>query len=205
MTCTGCGAPVADSLHVCPYCGARITFEALGMTGGLSREARGGLRVEGDAHVVVGVSEGPPRPCPFCGGPSARNDETCPHCGSRLILRSLWLRRLVVSGGGRLTVHAEGRVSIGRPPAAPGLLDASLRGDVAAVRARIEAGDELDGAGADGLSALHLAAARGHTDVVRYLAAMGATLDDKDAEGRTRTPRLPTSPCCDINSNSDTD
>ena len=56
---------------------------------------------------------------------------------------------------------------------------------LAAIKARLDAGDELDGAGDDGVGPLHAAAWSGTLDAVRYLIAMGATLDDTDAHQRT--------------------
>jgi len=185
MKCTKCGAPIADSVAICPYCGVKITFEALGMTGGLTTDKRGGLEIADGAHVVVGASAGETRPCPYCGSPSERDAEMCPHCGSRLVIRSLWMRRLVITRGGSMTVHSGGQVRIGRPPGALQLIAAAAHGDLAAMRARVDAGDELDGAEDDGVGPLHAAAWHGRTEAARFLVAMGATLDDTDAHGRT--------------------
>ena len=186
MKCPHCGSPVADTLRLCPYCDKKIGIEALGMHGGLESDGRGGLTIGAGAHVVVGAAAGEERQCPFCGARNAASEKRCAYCKSKIVLESLWMRRLVVKGGGSLHVKAGGKVHIGRPrPASQALLAASAAGDLAAIKARLDAGDEIDGASEDGVAALHAAAWRGPIEAVRYLLAMGATVTDKDAHGRT--------------------
>lgn len=53
------------------------------------------------------------------------------------------------------------------------------------MKARLDEGDEIDGADEDGVGPLHAAASTGSLEAVQYLVAMGATLDDRDAHRRT--------------------
>ena len=62
-----------------------------------------------------------------------------------------------------------------------GLLSAARAGDVAAVVAALEAGAPVDRAEGDGMTALHWAAERGHSDVAARLVEAGA-----DVQARTR-------------------
>lgn len=185
MKCPHCGAPVADTLRVCPYCDRKLGIEALGMHGGLRSDEAGGLTIDGGARVVVGAAAGEERECPFCGARTPAVEKHCAYCRSKIVLESLWMRRLVITGGGSLHVLSGGQVRIGRPPESFELLAASARGDLAAIKARLDAGDEIDGAGDDGVGPLHAAAWAGQLEAVRYLVAMGATLDDTDAHRRT--------------------
>ena len=54
--------------------------------------------------------------------------------------------------------------------------DAAMSSDVAAVRALITAGEDVNGAQGDGMTALHWAARRGETEMVRMLVAAGANV-----------------------------
>ena len=54
--------------------------------------------------------------------------------------------------------------------------DAAMQADVAAVRALIVAGEDVNAAQGDGMTALHWAARRGETDMVRMLIAAGANV-----------------------------
>ena len=54
------------------------------------------------------------------------------------------------------------------------------------VRSAVEAGMDVNGIDpAQKLTALHMAAYNGHTETVKYLIAQGATVDCRDAEGKT--------------------
>src|SRR5436309_481267 len=99
MKCPHCGAPVADTLRLCPYCGDKLGFEALGMHDGLRSDGQGGLTITGGARVVVGAAPGEERQCPFCGARTPASEKLCAYCKSKIVLESLWLRRLVVRGG----------------------------------------------------------------------------------------------------------
>lgn len=180
MQCPSCAAPVADVLRVCPYCAQPITAAALGP--GVRTGKQGHVTIEA-AHVVVGADKGEQRRCPFCG---AMNDgaELCAHCGARLVIKTLFLRSLIIEKGGSLTVFSGGSVTIGRPDPAPQLSEAAMRGDLAAVKTRINAGDELDAVDELKKTPLMLALEHGHDDVARFLIAMGANLDDRDSQGR---------------------
>jgi hypothetical protein len=182
MQCPSCGAPVTDALRVCPYCAQPVTAEALGI--GTRTEKQGHLTID-DAHVMIGAESGEQRRCPFCGAMSDAGVELCAHCGARLIIKSLFLRSLVIEKGGSLSVFSGGSVTIGRPGPAPRLTEAATQGDLETVKARINAGDELDAVDALMKTPLMLALEHGHDEVARFLIAMGANLDDRDAQGRT--------------------
>ena len=61
-------------------------------------------------------------------------------------------------------------------PDAP-VADAAMRGDLAAVRALLAEGEEVNGAQGDGMTALHWAALRGRLDLAGVLIAAGADLE----------------------------
>ncbi len=182
LRCTGCRAPVADTLRCCPYCAKPIRADALGA--GVQAERQGHVTIRG-VTVVVGAAPDETRECPFCGASVAVKDEHCGYCRARIVLRSLYLRSLTIEGGGGLTVFSGGSVTIGRPGAAPALSVAAAAGDLAGVRERLDAGDEIDATDDRKRTPLLLALEAGHLDVASFLVAMGATLDDPDAKGRT--------------------
>jgi len=155
------------------------------MHGGLREDARGAghLVIDGGERVVLGAAPGETRECPFCGASVAAEHKFCASCGSKVVIETMYMRSLTITGGGGLTIHAGGSLRIGRPPAAPLLVGAASRGDVAAIKARLDAGDEIDGADDDGVTALHRALAARQEDAARYLLAMGASVSDSDARG----------------------
>ena len=63
------------------------------------------------------------------------------------------------------------------------LLDATKRGDVAAVRSLLEEGADPNASQGDGLSALHLAAQAGNLDIVKVLIGAGAEVEAKTRIG----------------------
>ena len=78
--------------------------------------------------------------------------------------------------------------AVGFPAAAAALLalvagpdapvaDAAMRGDLAAVRALLAEGEDVNGALGDGMTALHWAAVKGRLDVAEVLIAAGADLE----------------------------
>src|SRR5688572_16057208 len=68
------------------------------------------------------------------------------------------------------------------PPDAP-IADAAMRGDVAAVRALIRSGAEVNAAQGDGMTALHWAADLGHEELARILVAAGANVNARTRVG----------------------
>ena len=65
------------------------------------------------------------------------------------------------------------------------LHSAAQAGDLQQVQALLAGGADVNGADADGSTALHLAAFNGHLDVVRALLAAGADANAQDAQGWT--------------------
>ena len=63
------------------------------------------------------------------------------------------------------------------------LLDATKRGDVAAVRSLLKEGADPNASQGDGLSALHLAAQEGNVDIIDVLLAAGAGIEAKTRIG----------------------
>lgn len=182
MKCLSCGAPVVDSRKCCPYCSAPLRADALGP--GVRSEKHGHVIID-DAHVVVGAEVGEHRTCPFCGATTAAARELCSHCGARIVIKTLFLRSLTIEKGGSMTIFSGGSVTIGRPDPAPRLSEAATQGDLEKVKARLNAGDELDAVDAKKRTPLMLALINKHDDVARYFIAMGADLDVEDIDGRT--------------------
>lgn len=73
------------------------------------------------------------------------------------------------------------------PPAAeePDMLGLIERGDTQGLQAMFKGKEQADKAAADGRYPLHIAAAKGSTEMVELLLAMGAAPDPKDREGKT--------------------
>ncbi len=63
------------------------------------------------------------------------------------------------------------------PPADSPLLEATKRGDVAAVRSLLEEGADPNVAQGDGLTALHLAAQEGNIEIAEVLLGAGAMVE----------------------------
>lgn len=185
LECPGCGAPLVDSVKRCPYCSRPTTFEALGMSGGFSKGEDGRLIISDGARLVLGATEGERRRCPFCGAMVDAAGKFCGYCGSKIVIETLWLRSLTIKGGGSLHVAGGGSLRVGRPPEEPALADAARRGDVAAIKAALDAGAEIDGCDDRNATALHHALRAKQLDAARYLASMGASLDDEDETGAT--------------------
>ena len=70
-------------------------------------------------------------------------------------------------------------------PASPSLIDAVRQGDVATVRAYMDAGVDPDSSDGMARSALYHAAFLGHTDIVKMLLARNADANFQDDEGET--------------------
>lgn len=62
---------------------------------------------------------------------------------------------------------------------------AALEGRISSVRKGIEAGMDAGAADARSLTALHMAAYNGHSDVVKLLLEQDVEVDPRDAEGKT--------------------
>ncbi|XP_013139823.1 PREDICTED: ankycorbin isoform X2 [Papilio polytes] len=107
----------------------------------------------------------------MCGAPAATDHQSR---GAALEV----LRALVREGGASVAV----RDADGRTP----LLWAASAGSAAAVLALHQAGARIDDADRDGLTALHCAAARGHTEALETLVGLcGARVDMADSHGCT--------------------
>ncbi|XP_014372201.2 ankycorbin [Papilio machaon] len=107
----------------------------------------------------------------MCGAPAATDHQSR---GAALEV----LRALVREGGASVAV----RDADGRTP----LLWAASAGSAAAVLALNQAGARVDDADRDGLTALHCAAARGHTEALETLVGLcGARVDMADSHGCT--------------------
>ncbi|KPI92406.1 Ankyrin repeat, PH and SEC7 domain containing protein secG [Papilio xuthus] len=107
----------------------------------------------------------------MCGAPAATDHQSR---GAALEV----LRALVREGGASVAV----RDADGRTP----LLWAASAGSAAAVLALHQAGARVDDADRDGLTALHCAAARGHTEALETLVGLcGARVDMADSHGCT--------------------
>ncbi|XP_045453323.1 ankycorbin [Melitaea cinxia] len=107
----------------------------------------------------------------MCGAPAATDHQSR---GAALEV----LRALVKEGDARVEV----RDADGRTP----LLWAASAGSAAAVLALHQAGASVDDADRDGLTALHCAAARGHTEALETLVGLcGARVDVADSHGCT--------------------
>src|SRR5262245_61345967 len=74
-------------------------------------------------------------------------------------------------------------LAAGAAPSAP-IADAAMRGDVAAVRALIKSGAEVNAAQGDGMTALHWAADLGDPELARVLVAAGANLNARTRVGQ---------------------
>ena len=161
LQCRACRVPLADSLRKCPCCRAPTNFEDFG----------------------VRVAES--RPCPFCGKATEPGAKSCGHCGQKIVLETQWLRRLTPQSGGTAPVLSGGPARIGRPPADAALLAAAAAGDTRGIKARLDAGDELDGADEHRVNALMTAVRNGKEEAARTLIALGANVEDRDALGYT--------------------
>ncbi|KAH8071808.1 serine/threonine kinase [Aureococcus anophagefferens] len=85
--------------------------------------------------------------------------------------------------GRRSKDFEDATVGIGR------LLEAAKRGDVGGIRALLASGVDVNGGDYDKRTALHLAAAEGHADAVRFLIDEKAAIDAHGAAETGRRPR----------------
>ena len=78
-----------------------------------------------------------------------------------------------------------GAVTVGAAPAADtAIVDAARRGDAAAVRSLLDHGADARAAQGDGMTALHMAAERGHVEIGGMLLAAGVDVDAQTRIGR---------------------
>ena len=170
-------------MRICPYCGRATGFEDVGLPGSVSRTERGGMQISGGAEVVIGRPETGARPCPFCGASVEASSTRCPHCSEKVVIETLRVAQLVITGGS-LVVGAGGSVSvIGRRSIA--VHEGARAGDVSAIKAAVVDGDDPSHPDENGRTPLHHAATHGHGDALRYLVSLGAELDRTDDDGRT--------------------
>jgi hypothetical protein len=183
LRCNGCGAPAADCVRICPYCGRATGFEDLGLTGGVERTKGGGMRIGGGAHVVIGRPDQSTRPCPFCGADVAPSESFCAHCNEKVVIETMRLARLEISGGS-LVIGAGGSLEVIGRRVIP-VHDAAKAGDLAAIKAAVIDGDDPNHPDPSGRTPLHWAAAYRSVDALRYLLSLGADVDTPDDDERT--------------------
>jgi hypothetical protein len=185
LKCPGCGAPLADTLPTCPYCGKPTSFEALGMHSGLRAEGPGHLVIGEGAAVVMGAEPGRPRDCPFCGAVVQAGQKRCSYCRSKVVIESLSLRKLTVEKGGRLEITG-GSLTVGQPVPSVHLLAAIRRDDLKSVQERLDRAEQLDCVlPEDGATLLHCAVRARAVEVARFLVAMGLDVKARDKKGDT--------------------
>jgi hypothetical protein len=83
------------------------------------------------------------------------------------------------------TTAPAGTTASAAPVAATPLMEAVSRGDTAAVKSLIAAGENINARGMDGYTALGRASENGHTDTVKALIDAGADVNAKDVGGWT--------------------
>ncbi len=179
LRCGACGAPAADCVRVCPYCGKATGFEAA-VGSGVREDAQGRVHIEG-AHVVLGGAE--ERACPFCGATNVGGAKHCAHCAAKIVIEHLRISQLTISGGS-MTIHAGSTLEVVGRRRQP-LHDAAHAGDLERVRQRVDTGSDPDLQDERGRRALHFAAEGGHLEVVRWLLSVGADPRQPDDDGAT--------------------
>ncbi|MAQ17496.1 MAG: hypothetical protein CMN30_22210 [Sandaracinus sp.] len=181
LKCPSCGAPAADCVALCPYCGKATGFAGLGDAHGVERMQSGGFRIHGGAHVAIGATEDE-RQCPFCGAMVETRARFCGHCSAKIVIERMRVAQLVIAGGS-MTIGSGGRLEVvGRRKRE--LHAAAGRGDLRAVRREIEDGDDPDFPDESGRRPLHYAAEAGSIEVAQWLVAVGAEPDVADDAGR---------------------
>jgi len=184
LRCGGCGAPAADCVRLCPYCGKATGFPGLGSEGVTKRDD-GTVVVGAGAHVKLGGGEA--RECPFCGAATGAKDRFCGHCSAKVVVERSRVARLEIVGG-RLTIGGGGKLEVVGRKKQP-IHEAAAAGDLPKVKARVESGSDPDFPDAEGRRPLHYAAAAGELEVCRWLISVGAEPDAKDDAGRTPRDR----------------
>lgn len=180
LRCSGCGAPAADCVALCPYCGKSTGFAELGLAKGIEKMKDGGYHIGKGAHVDIGAAEAT-RECPFCGATAETAARFCSHCDAKIVIERMRVARLVISGGS-MTIGSGGRLEVvGRRTRK--LHRAAAKGDLEAVRREIDEGDDPDFQDAKGRRPIHYAAEAGQLEVAKWLVAVGAEPDAKDDAG----------------------
>jgi hypothetical protein len=181
LKCSSCGAPAADCVPLCPYCGKATGFGATDVPDGVERMRGGGLRIGNGARIELGVSA-EPRHCPFCGGVAAREARFCSFCKHKIVIERMRVARLHITGGGSLHSGAGGQLQVvGRRKRK--LHEAAARGDLRAVRKEVEHGDDPDFPDEEGRRPIHYAARGGHLEVAKWIVSIGAQPDIADDAG----------------------
>lgn len=181
LKCSSCGAPAADCVALCPYCGKATGFAELGTAHGIERMKDGGFKISKGAHVDIGASE-KTRECPFCGARAETEARFCEHCNAKIVVERMRVARLVIEGGS-MTIGSGGRLEVvGRRTRK--LHQAAAKGDLASVRKEIEDGDDPDFQDGNGRRPIHHAAAAGQLEVAKWLVSVGADPDPEDDAGK---------------------
>lgn len=177
--CGNCGAPAADCVVLCPYCGHATGFSKSG-TPGIEKMKDGGVLITKGAHVEVGASEAE-RECPFCGASTQTEAKFCGHCKSKIVIERMRFARLIIDGGS-MSIGSGGKVEVlGR--CTRDIHRAAASGDLATVKAAVEDGDDPDYQNEKGRRPIHFAAGAGRLDVAKWLVSVGAEVDPKDDAG----------------------
>ena len=186
LKCSECGAPAADCVSLCPYCGKATGFAELGTAHGIERMNDGGFKISKGAHVDIGATQ-KVRECPFCGAAAETKARFCKHCNAKIVIERMRVARLVIEGGS-MTIGGGGKLEVvGRRTRK--LHQAAAQGDLAAVRAEVDDGDDPDFQDAKGRRPIHYAAQAGQLEVAKWLVSVGADPDAED-DGGTRPIEL---------------
>ncbi len=181
LKCSSCGAPAADCVALCPYCGKATGFAELGTARGIEKMKGGGYKITDGAHVDIGASD-KTRECPFCGAPAETKARFCKHCNAKIVIERMRVARLVIEGGS-MTIGAGGKLEVvGRRKRK--LHTHASNGNLEGVRKEIEDGDDPDFQDDKGRRPIHYAAQAGQLDVAKWLVSVGADPDAEDDSGK---------------------
>lgn len=180
LKCSGCGAPAADCVRICPYCGQSTDFPGLG-TASVQELDDGTMHIGEGAHVEVGGLRD--RECPFCGAMNEATVKHCGHCGAKVVIEKLRISRLVIEGG-KMTIGGGAKLEIVGRRKQP-IHDAAAAGDLERVKERVMSGSDPDLQDEKGRRAIHYAAPGGHLEVCQWLVSVGADPASRDESGVT--------------------
>lgn len=203
LTCTGCGSPVADDAARCAHCGVTVDHRMLGAGGGVEASADA-VRVHGSGVLRVGADRGEVRVCSHCGASvSLDAGQRCPHCKTKIVIEALAMPSLTVERGGRVVISAGASTVVGRGATRPAptrgaqlslgrlasldekLVVALERGKLPHAEKRIHQGHALAGVDGEGRTVLGLALGWKRPELVPWLLARGADVEEPDAKGDT--------------------